>query len=73
MARFGGTDPALLAERGDDREGMAGGEEGVDEFVEEDGFKTVVVGDEEAHALVTKAWPATGRDAAQKVRVRSDD
>ena len=30
---------------------MAGGEEGVDEFVEEDGVEAVVVGDEQMHAL----------------------
>lgn len=49
VARFGGADPALLGLGRDDGDGVAGGEEGADEFVEEDAVDAVVVGDEEFH------------------------
>ena len=48
-AGFGGADPALFGLGRDNRDGVAGGEEGEDEFVEEDAVDTVVVGDEKLH------------------------
>ncbi len=54
VARFGGANPALFGFGRDDGDRMAGGEEGENEFVEEDAVNAVVVGDEKFHEGVTK-------------------
>ena len=53
-ARFGGANPALFGFGRDDGDRVAGGEEGENEFVEEDAVDAVVVGDEKFHEGVTK-------------------
>ena len=62
-AGFGGADPALLGLGRDDGDGVAGGEKGADEFVEEDAVDAVIVGDEEFHSGSRKHWEMTkGKD-----------